>query len=71
MIRASRAPETRGGLPQGPPLVRYDVSRAWPGIPADHPADWCDSCTRAWHAGRYVVKHLNIMCDTHRGWRHG
>ena len=69
MIRATRAPETSGRTVTGPPSVRYETNGAWPGIPADHPADWCDSCTRAWRGGRYQVKHLNTMCDTHRGWR--
>ena len=69
MIRATHAPETRGGLPHGPASVRDRVNAPWPGISAEHPLDWCTDCTRAWRGGRYVVKHLNIMCGTHRGWR--
>ena len=69
MIRATHAPETRGGLPHGPPVVRYDTSAPWPGIPADHPRQWCNDCSRAWRGGRYQVKHLNIMCAVHRGWQ--
>jgi len=68
-ILATSRPEG-GSRPGGPPAsVRYEVNPAWPGIPASHPLDWCNDCTRAWYGGRYVVKHLNVMCDTHRRWR--
>ena len=64
-IRGTRTPATTGGLPKGPPSVRYDTSLPWPGITAEHPRDWCHSCTRAHLHGLYQVKHLNAMCETH------
>lgn len=66
-IRGTTRPETRGHQRTGPDPVRFQVSADWPGIPADHPRQWCEHCTRAWLGGRYVIKVLNAMCPVHRG----
>ena len=64
-IRGTRVPETAGRSRGAPPPVRYDTSLPWPGITAEHPRDWCDSCTRAYLHGTYQVKQVNAMCETH------
>ena len=66
MIRATRTPETRGGLPHGPPIVRYDTSAPWPGISDPFDAR-CWGCTWAYNAGTYQVKYRHTGCAVHRG----
>ena len=68
-IKATSKPESGFRGYAGRDRIADISSFPWPGVPATHPRDWCNDCTRAWHHGRYQVKHLNAMCGMHRRWR--